>query len=219
VLVVAAAVLAVGAGFVLVNRGGGASSDGIQQPIPTRGISFLQTVIRNERFGYNLTIPGVWRETARAIGAEPIAVERPSASPALTAAFLLDRRVFTARSPEDWVLPPGSAATAPAWDLDVQVWDRQRRTAEEWSLTFGPCDHSKVTFGPSACTETTETIRGVTAVLTTVSNLRGSQTISYYIEHGDQMLILRYWTDPNVTPPDGVTKATLEGIVRSIGLV
>jgi hypothetical protein len=39
------------------------------------------------------------------------------------------------------------------------------------------------------------------------------------VERGDQMLILRYSTDPNVAPPPGVTKTTLEGIVHSIGLV
>jgi hypothetical protein len=33
------------------------------------------------------------------------------------------------------------------------------------------------------------------------------------------MVDLRYWTDPNVAPPPGVTGATLDGIVHSIGLV
>jgi hypothetical protein len=42
---------------------------------------------------------------------------------------------------------------------------------------------------------------------------------TYYLERGDQMLILRYWTDPTVAAPTGVTDATLKGIVRSIGLV
>jgi hypothetical protein len=55
--------------------------------------------------------------------------------------------------------------------------------------------------------------------VTKVSTFRGPQTTSYYLDHGDQILILRYSSDPNVTPPPGVTEATLEGIVHSIGLV
>jgi hypothetical protein len=151
-------------------------------------------------------------------GTEPFVPDRQSASPSLTAPFLLDRHVFTARPAREWVTL-ATVNIAPAWDLDVQVWDRQGRTASEWSLTFGPCDHTRVNFGPAGCVERTETIRGLTVVATTVRSISGSETTSYYLERGDQMLILRYGTDPNVTPPSGVTRDTLEGIVHSIGLV
>ena len=175
--------------------------------------------IRNPAFGYNLTIPGEWRETKMPAGTEPFVRDRPDiGGPSLTAPFLLDRRVFTGRPAWEWV-GLTTVNMAPAWDLDVQVWDRQGRSAQEWSLTFGPCDHTRVTFGSVGCVERTETIRGVTAVATTVSTISGSEMTSYYLERGEQMLILRYWTDPNVAPPPGVTKITLEGIVHSIGLV
>jgi len=178
----------------------------------------LPNGIRNPAFGYNLTIPGEWREAQMPPGTEPFVPDRPNTGPALTAPFLLDRRVFTARSPQEWVLIT-STNLAPAWDFDVQVWDRQGRTALEWSRTFGPCDPAVPIFGITGCAQRTETIRGGSFVVTTVSTFRGPQTTSYYLERGDQMLILRYWSDPNVAPPPGVTEATLEGIVRSIGLV
>jgi hypothetical protein len=173
--------------------------------------------IRNPAFGYNLTIPGEWHEAQMPPGSGPFAPDRPNAGPSLTAPFLLDRKVFTARSPYEWVLTTSNAV--PAWDLDIQVWDRQGRTALDWSRTFGPCDPAIPVFGTTGCTQRTEVIRGGTFVVTTVSTLRGPQTTSFYLDHGDQILILRYWSDPNVTPPPGVTEATLLGIVHSIGLV
>jgi hypothetical protein len=183
-----------------------------------RCVSLVPNAVRNPAFGYNLTIPGEWRETKMPPGTEPFVLDRQSASPALTAPFLLDRQVFTARPLQEWV---GIATInmAPAWDLDVQVWNRQGRSAQEWSLTFGPCDHSVANFGGTGCVARTETIRGVTALATRVSSVSGYMATSYHVERGDQMLILRYWTDPNVAPPAGVSDATLEEIVRSIGLV
>jgi hypothetical protein len=174
--------------------------------------------IRNPAFGYNLTIPGEWHEANMPSGTAPFVADRPNASgPSLSAPFLLDRKVFTARSPYEWVLTTDNAV--PAWDLDVQVWDRQGRTALEWSRMFGPCDPPVPNYGISHCTQRTEVIRGGTFLVTTVTTFRGPQTTSYYLDRGDQMLILRYSTDPGVAPPSGVTPATLEGIVHSIGLV
>jgi hypothetical protein len=172
--------------------------------------------IRNPGFGYNLTIPGEWHEAKMPPGTEPFVPDRPNAGPSLTAPFLLDRKVFTARSPYEWATTNNAV---PAWDLDVQVWDRQGRTALEWSRTFGPCDRAIPMFGMSVCAQRTEEIRGGTFLVTTVSTLRGRLTTSYYLDRGGQMLVLRYSTDPNVAPPPGVTDATLEGIVHSIGLV
>ena len=181
-----------------------------------RCVSLVPNAVRNPAFAYNLTIPGEWRETRMPAGTEPFVRDGPSAVPSLTAPFLLDRHVFTARAAQEWVALT-TVNMAPAWDLDVQVWDRQGRTALEWA-TFGPCNGVR-SYGTTGCVQTTETIHGTTFVKTTISTLLGPQTTSYYLERGDQMLILRYWIDPNVAPPPGVTTATLEGIVHSIGLV
>jgi hypothetical protein len=151
-------------------------------------------------------------------GTQPFVPDRESASPSLTAPFLLDRHVFTARPAQEWVTLT-NVIVAPAWDLDVQMWDRQGRTVLEWARTFGPCNLGFPTYGTTDCVQTTGTIRGTTFVKTTVSTFHGPQTTSYYLERGDQMMILRYWTDPNIAPPAGVTDATLEDIVHSIGLV
>jgi hypothetical protein len=183
-----------------------------------RCMTFVPNSVQNPAFGYNLTIPGEWRETQMPPGTQPFVPDRQSASPSLTAPFLLDRHVFTARPAHEWVTLT-TVNMAPAWDLDVQVWDRQGRSAQEWSLTFGPCDHTRANYGPVGCAERMETIRGVTAVATTVRSITGWETTSYYVERGDQMLILRYGTDPTVAPPPGVTHATLESIVHSVGLV
>jgi hypothetical protein len=182
-----------------------------------RCVTLVPNAVRNPALGYNLVIPGDWREAQIPPGFEPFVRDNPRVAPSLTGPFLLERHVFTARSPREWVHVTSSAA--PPWDLEVQIWDRQGRTAFEWSLTFGPCDRSVPNFGISACVDGIETIHGAPFVVTTVSTLHGSQTTSYYLERGDQMLILRYWTDPTVEPPAGVTEATLESIVRSIGLV
>jgi hypothetical protein len=235
VVVTAAFLLAVAAAGLIREANGAATQPrGVASPPPTlparascvpsavsangRCVTFLPNAVRNSAQGYNLTIPGEWRETQMPPGTQPFVPDRQGASPSLTAPFLLDRHVFTARPAQEWVTLT-TVNVAPAWDLDVQVWDRQGRSAQEWSLTFGPCDHTRVNYGPAGCVETTETIRGVTALATTVSSVSGYQTTSYYIGRGDQMLILRYWTDRNIAPPAGVTTATLEGIVHSIGLV
>jgi hypothetical protein len=235
VAVVGAALLLVLAAAGLVRDASGAATQprgGITTPtsLPSRPtctppsgangrcVSLVPNAIRNPAFGYDLTIPGEWRETKMPAGTEPFVPDRQGARPSLTAPFLLDRQVFTARPPQEWVGIP-TINMAPAWDLDVQVWDRQGRSAQEWSLTFGPCDHSVANFGGTGCVARTETIRGVTAVVTTVSSISGYLATSYYVERGDQILIIRYWTAPNEAPPSGVTEATLEGIVRSIGLV
>jgi hypothetical protein len=184
-----------------------------------RCVTFLPNSVRNPTQGYNLTIPGDWREVVMPAGTEPVVPDGPpTARPSLTAPFLIDRHVFTARPAQEWVTLT-TVNMAPAWDLDVQVWDRQGRTALEWSRTFGPCDFDIPNYGPAGCDQSTETIRGLTVVVTTVRSISGWQTTSYYLERGDQMLILRYGTDPNIAPPAGVTNTTLEGIVHSIGLV
>ena len=179
-----------------------------------RCTTLLPNGIRNPAFGYNLTIPGNWREVQMPAGTSPFVVGRPNAGPSLTAPFLLDRRVFTARSPEVW---SAAAVFAPAWDFDVQVWDRQGRTAMEWAAAF-PCDDPSVTLGDTRCVQGSETIRGETAVVTTVYSFRWHVT-SYYVERGDRMLVLRYMYSEMVQPPAGVTEETLKQIVRSIGLV
>ena len=98
-----------------------------------------------------------------------------------------------------------------------QVWDRQGRTAVEWARAF-PCDDPSVTLGQTNCAQRSDTIRGVMAVVTTVASFRWHVT-SYYLERGDRMLILRYVSSEMIQPPTGVTEATLDGIVHSIGLV
>lgn len=229
ILVVAAAVLVRDASGAATQPRGAVSTPTSLPSRPTcappafgangRCVMFLPNAVRNPAQGYNLTIPGNWREVQMPSGTEPFVLERPNPQPSLTAPFLLDRHVFTARSAQEWVGTPTAITVAPAWDLDVQVWDRQGQTALEWSRTFGPCNFDIPNHGPNGCVQTTETIRGLSVVVTTVGSVSGSQTTSYYLERGDQMLILRYSTDPNVAPPPGVTDATLEGIVHSIGLV
>ncbi len=174
----------------------------------------LPNGVRNPAFGYNLTIPGNWREVQMPVGAGPFVVGAPNGDPSLTAPFLLDRHVFTARSPQEWSAAGG---LAPAWDLDVQVWDRQGRTATEWARAF-PCDDPSVALGDTRCVQGSEAIRGEAAVVTTVYAFRWHLT-SYYLQRGDRMLILRYMYSEMVQPPAGVTEETLKQIVRSIGLV
>jgi hypothetical protein len=181
-----------------------------------RCTTLLPNGFRNPAFGYNLTVPGNWREVQMPVGNRPFVIGGPNGGPSLTAPFLLDRRVFTARSPQEWS-GIASGVVAPAWDLDVQVWDRQGRTALEWALVF-PCNDPSVTLGETSCAQRSDTIRGVPAVVTTVYSFRWHVT-SYYLERGDRMLILRYMYSEMVQPPDGVTEETLKQIVRSIGLV
>ncbi len=177
--------------------------------------TLVPNLVRNDAFGYNLTMPGDWSEVRMPPGALPYVIGRPNASPALTAPFLLDRHVFTARSPREWSGAAG--VVAPAWDLDVQVWDRQGRTAIEWARAF-PCDDPSVSLGQTNCIQSEETIRGVTVAVTSVASFRWHIT-SYYFQRGDRMLILRYLSSEMVAPSPGVTEDTLKKIIESIGLV
>jgi hypothetical protein len=177
----------------------------------------VPNLFRSVPFGYSFTIPGDWREELPA-GSEPFVRDRTTGQPSLTAPFLLDRHVFTARAPDQLPVIPAEVGV-PTWDLDVQVWDRQGRSATDWSHTFGSCDPGVVSFG-SGCTATMESLHGTLAVVTSFGVAPGfARTTSYYIEHGDQIVILRYRVDSRVAPPPGVTEATLQGIVRSLGLV
>jgi hypothetical protein len=183
-----------------------------------RCLSLLPNLFRNQAYGYNLTFPAGWREVQMPVGTEPFVRDQPSADPSLTAPFLLDRHVFTARSARDWAGTAGNLA--PAWDLDVQVWDRQGRTALDWSRAF-PCG-APVAFGDTRCVRSEEPIHGMTATVTTVFSFRWHIT-SYYLERGDQMVILRYMYSEMSQPPLGVLPSvaedTLQQVVRSIGLV
>jgi hypothetical protein len=177
-------------------------------------MSLLPNLFLNFSFHYSQTRPGGWHEVEMPAGTEPFVRDQPSGDPSLTAPFLLNRHVFSGRSVPNRVAPPGTLA--PAWDLDVQVWDRQGRTAVEWSRAF-PCDAPVATFGETNCVRSEETIRGTTVSVTTVMSFRWHVT-SYYIERGEQMVILRYLSSEMDQPPAEVTDETLRGIVRSIGL-
>jgi hypothetical protein len=183
-----------------------------------RCVSLVPNAVRNPAFGYNLVIPGDWREVQMPVGSEPFVRDQSGGDPSLTSPFLLDRHVFTARPAQEWVAPAGNLA--PPWDLDVQVWDRQGRTALEWSRAF-PCG-APVALGDTNCVQSEETIRGTTVPVTNVLSFRWHVT-SYYLERGDQMVILRYMYSEMTPPPlgvlPGVAEDTLKGIVRSIGLV
>jgi len=224
--VAGAALLLVLVGVGIIRNGSGVATQpsGVVQPTANceppafgangRCLRLVPNLLRNQSFGYNLTVPGDWREVQMPAGAAPFVIGRPNGGPSLTAPFLLDRRVFTARSPQQW---SAAGILAPAWDLDVQVWDRQGQTAAEWARAF-PCDDPSVNLGETRCVAESDTIRGVTAVVTTVYSFRWHIT-SYYLERGDRMLILRYMYSEMTEPPAGVTEETLKGIVRSIGLV
>src|SRR5438046_818697 len=83
-----------------------------------RCLTLVPNLFRSEAFGYNLVIPGDWREVPMPAGTHPYVIGQPNAGPALTAPFLLDRHVFTARPPQEWSgTAPG--ILAPAGDLDV----------------------------------------------------------------------------------------------------
>ncbi len=183
-----------------------------------RCLSLLPNLFRNEAYRYNLTIPGGWREVQMPVGTEPFVRDQPSGDPSLSAPFLLDRHVFTARSAQEWGPPAGNLA--PPWDLDIQVWNRQGRTALEWSRAF-PCG-APVALGDTRCVRSEETIHGTTATVTTVFSFRWHIT-SYYFEWGDEMVILRYMYSEMSRPPfdvlPGVAEEALHQIVRSIGLV
>jgi hypothetical protein len=228
------AVAVAGAALVLVVAAAGlireASGAAMASPPPSvsceppgfgangRCLRLLPNLFRNQSYGYNLTIPGGWREVQMPVGTEPFVRDQPSGDPSLNSPFLLDRHVFTARPAQDWVAPAGNLA--PAWDLDVQVWNRQGRTALEWSQAF-PCG-APVALGDTRCVRSEETIHGTTATVTTVLSFRWHIT-SYYFERGDQMVILRYMYSEMSKPPlgvlPGVAEETLQQIVRSIGLV
>lgn len=207
-LIVVTALLVGGAVFAVRDaRESGVAEPGPRATVPPRPtclpngvcIAPVPIMVRSQDLGYNLWLPGDWRETA---------VTGP------TAPGLVSRRVFTARYPEDEVAAIAAARGVPAWDFLVEVWDRQGRPAAEFART-GTCTSSL----EPTCELSTQTLRGELAVVTTVSLPGGRYTRSYYIEHAEKLLILRYVVDPAVDRPSQVSEQTLEQIVRMIGLV
>lgn len=168
-----------------------------------RCVSAVPIVIRNPALGYNLWIPGDWRQTK---------VPAPASQ-----GGLVDRSLFTARYPQDEEAAIAAANGVPAWDFLVEVWDRQGRSALDFART-GTCASQAISRA-ATCEVSTQTLRGQPTVVTTVSLLGGGYTKSYYVERGERLLILRYVIDPAVDRPSHVTEQTLEQIVRMIGLV
>jgi hypothetical protein len=222
VVAIAAALLVIAAAVITVDPGNAAGSHRVTQTLPTlptrpgttcppdaastpRGVCSAPVpvlIANGQLLGYNLVIPSNWREVSYFI---------PTSTP-----FLIARRIYTARGSDAGVLT--MTEDAPAWDLDVQIWDRQGRSPLEWSRTFGNCGSQEVSFATS-CQTRSDVLRGMLVVVTTSSFMGRSDTTSYYVAHGDRMLILRYQADQTVTPPPGVTTDVLEGVIRSIGLV
>ncbi|HEV8536651.1 MAG TPA: hypothetical protein VGR87_13185 [Candidatus Limnocylindria bacterium] len=156
---------------------------------------------RHPELGYNLWLPGDWREASASSG--------PSGD-------LLDRRVFTPRTADEETIATAANGT-PAWDLIVEVWRRGERSALEWARAGG-CGGSEPSLA-ATCHLETQTLRGAPTVVTTVSFLDRRETKTYYIDRGERLLILRYVVDQAIGRPAHVTEETFDQIVRMIGLV
>jgi hypothetical protein len=180
---------------------------GVWQETPSgRCVSLLPNAYRNEAYGYNLTVPGNWR------------VQNPSVV-GRSEPGLLDRVEFTAWSAEQWrALVESRYGLIAPWDLIIEVRERNSFSASDWARTDG-C---------GAGCDTSETVVRQTPIFVASWPIvlergpQGTRTLrmhAFYIERGERILILRYAGGDLVEPPSGVTEATLEGIVRSIGLV
>jgi hypothetical protein len=206
-----AVVLVFGAAFAIwdvigAGRTGTLSSPRPFPPRPTcvDGVCIapLPNLYRNPTVGYNLVIPGDWVEVVLGAAGTP---------------GLIERRIFTARTPQSVA---GTNEIPAVWDLLVEVWQRGDRSVVDWART-GPCADDVVAQSRTvSCELTTQTLRGApTAVTTARTNATASYTRSYYIDHRQQVIVLRYRVDPGVSAPPGVSEATFERIVRQIGLV
>jgi hypothetical protein len=180
---------------------------GVWQEVPSgRCVSLLPNAYRNEAYGYDLTVPGNWRIQDHSI------VGRSDPS-------LLDRVEFTAWSTEQWRTLVGSryGLIAP-WDLIVEVRERNGFSASDWARTDGcgaGCDASE-----TVVRQTPIFVASWPIVLQQgAQGTRALRMHAFYIERGERILILRYAGGDLVEPPSGVSEATLEGIVRSIGLI
>jgi hypothetical protein len=180
---------------------------GVWQELPSgRCVSLLPHAYRNEAYGYNLTVPGSWRIQDHSI------VGRSDPS-------LLDRVEFTAWSTEQWRTLVGLryGLIAP-WDVIVEVHERNGFSASDWARTDGcgaGCDTRQ-----TVIRETPTFVASWPIVLRRDGQSTSSlQMRAFYIERGERMLILRYVAGDLIEAPSGVTEATLEEIVRSLGLV
>ncbi len=163
-----------------------------------RKISPVPNLYRDLQFNYNLVLPA-WFHESQAVAGLP---SEPT---------LLERKIFTARSDAD----EARFGQFRPWDLFVEVYRREGRSLEEWAGALG-CDRSGPV-GASTCAVTPTRIRGAEAVVGT----RGAPLAGkiYVIDRGDQVLVLRYGIGDESNRPPDVTEATLEEIIRSLGLV
>lgn len=205
-LIVATALLVGGAVFAVNDaRESGVAGPGSRATVQPRltclpngvCIAPVPILVRSPELGYNLWLPGDWRETAATGPTTP---------------GLVSRRVFTARSSEEEARV-GTAGQVPAWDLTVEIWERQGRSALQWA-------GSDLCVAPTSCGISPMTLRGASAVQAKVPATPSSRYVrGIYVERGDRILILRFVVDPDVERPSGVTEDTFDQIVAKIGLV
>jgi hypothetical protein len=165
------------------------------------GVSPLRHVLRNTTLGYNILLPANWRESARG--------QSPGPDP-----LLVGRATYTAHSPEaeDALLQKFGHLrlerfpTLP-WDITVELWSRGGLGPLDWAKAQGRCS--------ATCTIGSTQING-TSFLTTVEAATGTHT--FYVERGDRVLVFLYVVGSAAEQPEGVTRDTLEQIVRSVGL-
>jgi hypothetical protein len=209
-VVVAAVALLLGgtfAGRLLNDARSGAATQPSSTPDPAEGnvggplVAPPPNLVQNPRFGYNLTLPFWFRKSPDAEGAF-------AQHPGLQRAGLLSVEVYTSRTSEQ----EQDAATAGRqfrpWDLYIEVWERQGRSAEEWARSWYGC--------ASECTLTDTVLRGAPGVIATFGgSTRGK---AYLLERGDQLLVLGY-TIGSENDLRGTSEAMLEQIITSIGLL
>ncbi|MDP9226476.1 MAG: hypothetical protein M3P18_22085 [Actinomycetota bacterium] len=205
--IVAAAIVAA----IAVAAAGSRLEDGpaAQQPVlvtlPPRptvvngvGIERVPVIYQNTRFNYNLVLPAWFRHGTLSAGTD-------------AAAGPLERQLITARSEAEEARFVGTQFLP--WDLIVEVWDRGGKRTEEWVANFGCPDPSK---GANPCVLETTKIHGTQATVATRAGPPRARI--YLIEHGDQLLVLRYAIGAESDRPAEVSEATLETIITSLGL-
>jgi hypothetical protein len=156
----------------------------------------LPNLYRNPTIGYNLAVSGQFRKVVDVIATPPVS-------------GLLYRERYTVRPVDEDQAAVAQYGSLPPWDFVVEIYEGRATT---------PGNRARLDGCGEECVTTQTTIRQEPTLAATW-NAGVLQIHAYYIDRGNQVLVLKYATGPEQARPPSVNESDLQRIVETIGLV
>jgi hypothetical protein len=156
----------------------------------------LPNVYLDPSSGYDLVVPEYFRKVGEVIATLPVS-------------GLIYRARYTVRPSDEDLAALASYGSLPPWDFVVELYERRATTSANQARLDGCAEE---------CVVTQTTIRQQPTLAATW-NAGGLQFRAYYIDRGNELLVLKYATGPEQTRPAKVNESDLQRIIETIGLV